>query len=76
MEDEWFVDKFMEIKEDLGEIKGDIKDTKCTVAKHEKRLKKLENEKNGIGKKWVALFTAIATGLSACAAAVVAVLTR
>ena len=76
MEDEWFVDKFMEIKQDIGEIKSDVRELKDCQRGQGKRIKKLENEKNGIGKKWVALFTAIATGLSACAATVVAVLSR
>lgn len=76
MDDEWFVDKFMEIKEDIGEIKTDVRIVKKCQQTQGKRISKIEKEKNGISKRWVALFTTIATALSACAATFVAILSR
>lgn len=45
MKDEWFADKFCEIAEDLGEIKQELRSSRECMKSHDKRLRKLERQK-------------------------------
>lgn len=70
MDDSWFADKFIQIAEDLGEIKAELSDTRDSQKEFDVRLRKIERQRNGSNKKLIALITAISTLIASVGATI------